>query len=85
MKYIKQIGIAFLIPLTCINIWLGIKEVISCYHYCAFYSRIPERLIEIENHISMSILFIMAIAILITIDIYIIVRYLKTIYNKYYK
>ena len=85
MKYIKQVGIAILTVLTFINMWLGIKEIVSCYHYCAFYSRVPERLMEIENHISISILLIMAIAVIITIDIYVIVRYLKTIYNKYYK
>ena len=85
MKYIKQVGIAILTVLTFINILLGIKEIVSCYHYCAFYSRVPERLMEIENHILMSILLIEVIVLIITIDIYVIVRYLKTIYNKYYK
>lgn len=85
MKYIKQVGIAILTVLTFINMWLGIKEIISYYHYCAFYSRVPERLMEIENHISISILLIMAIGVIITIHTYVIVRYLKTIYNKYYK
>ena len=85
MKYIKQIGIAFLIILTFMNMWLVIKETISCYHYCAFYSRVPERLMEIENHILMSILLIGVIVVIITICIYTIIRYLKTIYDKYYK